>query len=313
MVRHIAWAGALVCLILGLLFPWSKTPLIMGLCYAMASLGVAIMMRAGQVSFGHALFAAISAYGVAFTARSFPGTDGLILLLVGMLCSGLAGSVIGLFVVRYRGIFFGMLNLALSMVLFSMLGKFYNFTGGTDGLRIQRPDLLGQTLERSDFETALLVIALVCSALLVWLIQRYFKSAAGEALSAIKSNETRLEYLGLSVKRILWEGYVISAVLVGLSGALFVLVQGLVTPDIGSWFRSGEYVFITILGGSGHALGSFVGAVVFEAVKLFASAYMTGVWQLLLGVTLIIVILVAPDGIIGLLRSKRSGSSGQQP
>jgi ABC-type branched-subunit amino acid transport system permease subunit len=313
MVRYLAWTGALLCLVLGLAFPWSKTPLIMGLCYAMASLGVAIMMRAGQVSFGHAVFAAISAYGVAFTAKAYPDTDGLLLLLVGMVCSGVAGGVIGMFVVRYRGIFFGMLNLALSMVVFSMLGKFYNLTGGTDGLRIQRPTLLGQALERSAFETALLVIALACSALLVWLVQRYFKSAAGEALASIKSNETRLEYLGLSAKRILWDGYVISAVLVGLSGALFVLVQGLVTPDIGSWFRSGEYVFITILGGSGHALGSFVGAVVFEAVKLFASAYMTGVWQLLLGVTLIIVILIAPEGIIGLIRAKAVTHTGDKP
>jgi ABC-type branched-subunit amino acid transport system permease subunit len=139
---------------------------------------------------------------------------------------------------------------------------------------------------------------------MVWLVQRYFKSAAGEALAGIKSNETRLEYLGLSARLILWQAYVLSAVLVGLSGALFAMVQGLVTPDIGSWFHSGEYVFIAVLGGSGHAMGAFLGAVVFEAVKLFAAAYMTGIWQMLLGLTLIVVIILAPDGIVGLMRKK---------
>ena len=146
----------------------------------------------------------------------------------------------------------------------------------------------------------------------MWGVQRYYKSASGEALAGIKSNETRLEYLGLSAKRILWNAYILSAALVGLSGALFGLVQGLVTPDIGSWFRSGEYVFISILGGSGHAFGALLGAAVFEAVKLFAAAYMTGVWQLILGVTLIIVILVAPDGIVGLLQ-KRKTPAGDAP
>ena len=303
-IRSIAWLGAILCLTLGLLFPWSKTPLIMGLCYAIASLGVAIMVRGGQVSFGHALYAAVSAYGVAFLARAYPALDGLVLIAAGVISSTVVGAIVGLFVVRYRGIFFGMLNLAISMVVYAMLGKFYNLTGGTDGLRINRPSMLNLITERDDYETALLCLSVCMATALVWLVQRYFKSAAGEALAGIKSNETRLEYLGLSAKFILWQAYVLSAALVGLSGALFGLVQGLVTPDIGSWFRSGEYVFITILGGSGHALGAFLGAAVFEVVKLFAAAYMTGIWQMLLGLTLILVILVAPDGIVGILSAK---------
>ncbi|MEY4676098.1 MAG: hypothetical protein RLZZ470_605 [Pseudomonadota bacterium] len=313
MIRSMAWLGMLLCLGLGLLFPWSKTPLIMALCYGLASLGVCLLVRAGQVSFGHALYAAVAAYAVAFLARAHPETDGLVLILAGILASTVVGGVVGLFVVRYRGIFFGMLNLALSMVVFSMLGKFYNVTGGTDGLRINRPTMFGLVTERNDYETLLLCLSVLLAGGLGWLVQRYFKSAAGEALAGIKSNETRLEYLGLSAKYILWQAYVGSAALVGLSGALFGLVQGLVTPDIGSWFRSGEYVFITILGGSGHALGVFLGAAVFEAVKLFASAYMTGVWQMLLGLTLILVILVAPEGMVGMLRRKINPHKGSAP
>lgn len=303
-IRLLTIVGSLLCLILGLAFPWSKTPIIVGLCFGIATLGVAAMVRAGQVSFGHAMYACIAGYTVAFLARTWPQLDGLLLILAGVGASLVAGAVIGVFVVRYRGIFFGMLNLAISMVLYSVIGKFYGITGGTDGLRINRPTLLGMEFERAGFETVLLVGTLLAAIGLGVLVQRYFQSASGEALAGIKTNETRLEYLGLSARRVLWNGYLFSAGLVGLSGALFAMVQGLVTPDMGSWLRSGEFVFITILGGSGHAIGAFLGAAVFELVKLFAAAYMTGVWQMLLGITLIVVILVAPEGIIGLLMKK---------
>lgn len=311
MIRAFVIGGSLLCLAAGLVFPWIKTPAIVGLCYALAALGVGVLMRAGQVSFGHAMYAAISAYTVAFLARAFPGTDGLLLILAGVVAAVVSGAVVGVFVVRYREIFFGMLNLALSMVLFSLVGKFYSVTGGTDGLRIDRPTLAGVVMERAGFETALLVITLVLAVILGWLVQRFYGSSAGEALAGVKTNETRLEYLGLSAQRILWNGYVISAALVGLSGALVALLQGLVTPESGYWLRSGEYVFIAILGGSAHAVGAFLGALVFEVIKLVAAAYLTGIWQLLLGATLILVILVAPGGLIALVLARRA--NGERP
>jgi ABC-type branched-subunit amino acid transport system permease subunit len=130
----------------------------------------------------------------------------------------------------------------------------------------------------------------------------------------VKTNETRLEYLGLSARRILWNGYLLSAGLVGLSGALVALLQGLVTPELGYWLRSGEFVFVAILGGTAHVLGSFIGALAFEAIKLFAAAFLTGVWQLLLGAVLIAVILVAPAGITGaLLKPRPPANAKPQP
>jgi len=313
LVRTVALGGAVACLAAGLLAPWMKTPVIVALSYGLAALGVAVLMRAGQVSFGHAMYACISAYTVAFLARRFPGIDALLLVVAGTVASLVAGALIGLFVVRYREIFFGMLNLALSMVLFSLLGKFYEITGGTDGLRIDRPTLAGIVFERAGYETALLLVTLVVSLLCGWLVQRFFASAAGEALAGVKTNETRLEYLGMSAQRILWNGYVISAGLVGLSGALGALLQGLVTPETGYWLRSGEFVFVAILGGAAHALGAFVGAIAFEAIKLIAAAYLASVWQLLLGGVLIAVILLAPEGIIGvLLKPKRAAKAGPQ-
>lgn len=291
--------AAVIALATGLYAPWTITPIVIGLTYAIAALGVSVMVRAGQVSFGHAMFACISAYTVAFTARAFPGADALVLMLAGVTASFLAAALIGLFVVRYRGIFFGMLNLALSMVLFAMLGKLYELTGGTDGMRIRRPTMAGFAMERGPFEASLLVLTIILSLLLAWWVQRYFRSGSGQALSAIKTNETRLEYLGFSAYLIMWKGYLLSAVVVGFSGAILALMQGLVTPEIGAWLRSGEFVFITILGGAGHAAGAFLGAVAFESVKLVSAAYFPGLWQFILGLTLVIVIFLFPTGFVG--------------
>lgn len=291
--------AALFTLFLGYTYPWTITPIVIGLTYAIAALGVSVMARAGQISFGHAMFACISAYTVAFLAKAMPGLDALVLILAGVVASFVAAVVIGLFVVRYRGIFFGMLNLALSMVLFALLGKLYTLTGGSDGMRIVRPTMAGIVMERESFERALLVLTLVLSLVLAWWVQRYFRSGSGQALSAIKTNETRIEYLGFSAYYIMWKGYLLSAVVCGFSGGILALMQGLVTPEIGSWLRSGEFVFITILGGAGHAAGAFLGAVGFESVKLVSAAYFPGLWQFLLGLTLILVIFMFPTGFVG--------------
>ena len=296
-------------LALAFTFPWLKTPILLALANGLAVSGVIVLIRAGQVSFGNAMFACLAGYSAAFLARAWH-LDALLLIALSTLFAALAGAVIGLFIVRYRGIFFGMLNLALSMVLFSVLGKFGGLTGGTDGLRFDRPTLGFVHLEREPFETALLVLALVLSIAAGWVVQRYFASVSGQALAAIKTNETRLEYLGISAKRVFWGGYVLAAALCGLGGSLFALTQGLVTPEMGYWVRSGELVFIAILGGSGHALGAFIGAFVFEFMKLYAAALLTGAWQLVMGLVLLAMVFLAPTGVFGMIeRRLRPGRS----
>ena len=284
---------------LGLALPWLKTPLLLALANGMAVCGVILLIRAGQVSFGHALYVCLAGYVVAFMARAWL-LDALLLIALGTAGAALAGALIGAFMVRYRGIFFGMLNLAFSMVLFAVLGKFGSVTGGTDGLRFDRPTFGFAPLARESFELALLLLALALAVVAGLLVQRYFSSVSGQALAAIKTNETRLEYLGISAKRVFWGGYVLSATLCGLGGSLFALTQGLVTPEMGYWVRSGEIVFIAILGGSGHAIGAFIGAFVFEFVKLYAAALLTGAWQMVLGLVLIVMVFVAPQGLFGL-------------
>lgn len=293
-----------------LVAPWTKTFLTLALAKGLAVLGVVVLLRAGQVSFGHAMFFAASAYAAAFAAQFLGGGGLFVLLFVGALGSLAAGLIVGLFVVRYRYIFFGMLNLAFSMVLYAMLEKFYYVTGGSYGLRLPRPTVLGISLERQPFEYVLFYLTLVLAGLAAWLVHRYLASAPGQALAAIKTNETRLEYLGISARRTLLAGYVLSAVLAGLGGTLTAMLQGVVTPGYAFWVRSGEFVFIAVLGGSGHVLGAFAGALVYEAFRLYAAAIVADMWQLLLGVMLLLIIMFAAEGLVGLAR--RLGRAGNR-
>lgn len=306
LTRTAPWAIAILTLCVGLQVPWLKTPLVTAISYGFAALGVSFLVRAGQVSFGHAGFTCLSGYAVVAISRTWPQVDGLLLLVVSALTGGVAGAVIGLFMVRYRGIFFGMLNLALSMVLFAALGKFYNISGGTDGLRLERPSFLGQTLDRASFETWLLVLSAILLVVATRLAVRFYASPTGQALFALKTNEVRLEYLGISAKAVFYRAYVASALLCGFAGGMFALIQGLVSPEMGYWVRSGEYVFIAVLGGTLHPVGAFIGSIAFEFLKLFAASALTGAWQMVIGTVLLVLIFVAPTGLVAwLLRFDR--------
>lgn len=290
--------------------PTTQVMLTLALAKSLAVLGIIVLLQAGQVSFGHALFYAVSAYAAAFLGRAMAGGELLLSLLLGMASAALVALLVGLFVVRYREIFFGMLNLAASMIFFSFLEKFYHITGGSDGLSVPRPTVLGFTLERAGFETLLYYgsLALVLAALM--LTHRFLSSPVGQMLRAIKTNEVRLEYLGVSSRRVLLAGYVVSAALCGLGGALMASAQGIVTPEYAWWVRSGEFVFIAILGGAGSVQGALVGALAYESVKTYAAAFAADIWQLVLGVVLLAVILFAPKGMAGLLQARRGREDG---
>ena len=290
--------------------PTTQVMLTLALAKSLAVLGIIVLLQAGQVSFGHALFYAVSAYAAAFLGRAMAGGELLLNLLLGMASAALVALLVGLFVVRYREIFFGMLNLAASMIFFSFLEKFYHITGGSDGLSVPRPTVLGFTLERAGFETLLYYGSLALVLLALMLTHRFLSSPVGQMLRAIKTNEVRLEYLGVSSRRVLLAGYVVSAALSGLGGALMASAQGIVTPEYAWWVRSGEFVFIAILGGAGSVQGALVGALAYESVKTYAAAFAADIWQLVLGVVLLAVILFAPKGMAGLLQARRRREGG---
>ena len=314
-LRHIVPILVVLALALvPLLAPFLQVLLTLALAKAIAVMGVTLLLRAGQVSFGHALFFGIAAYAAAFLSAT-PMDDLALLLVAGTLGAALAGLFVGLFVVRYRGIFFGMLNLAFSMIFWSILEKFYHLTGGADGLRLPRPTVLGIEMERGPYEVVLYYVTLAAMLGLGWLVIRYLASPVGQLFQTVKTNETRLEYLGVSARATLLKGYVLSAALCGAGGMLTAAAQGIVTPSYAYWIRSGEMVFIAVLGGAGSVPGAVAGAVAYEVVRSYAAAYAADVWQLVLGGFLLVIILFAPGGLVGIYqgladRLSRRGRTG---
>ena len=309
MRRHSVLLGAVLVglaavALLPLASPSIVTLLSLILAKGIVVLGIVVLLQAGQVSFGHAMFFAAGAYAVAFYGRYVGPGDMLLYLVFGAAAGGALGLLVGLFVVRYREIFFGMLNLAFSMVLWSLLEKLFHYTNGADGIRVARPTLAGLSFTPDRFSSVLLYLTFAIAVVALFGVQRYLESPLGSMLRAIKSNETRLEYLGVSARRVLLAGYVLSAVLAGLGGSLVAVIQQIATPEFAYWTKSGEFVFIAILGGTGHALGAFAGAAAFEFVRFYASAQLADAWQMILGGVLIAIILLAPAGLIGIIRRR---------
>ncbi len=290
--------GALLVLA-AFLAPWLRFVLTIALAKGIAVIGILLLLRAGQVSFGHGMFIAAGAYAVAFLAPVVP--EALVLLLAAAAIATLSGILVGLFVSRYREIFFGMLNLALSMVFYSVLEKFYALTKGTDGIRVAQPGFAGQAFGRDGYEWAIFATALALAFGFAAFARLYLASPMGQALAGIKTRETRLEFMGIPARRVLLAAYVLSALMGGVAGGLIALTTRHVTPLLGYWTASGELVFIAILGGAGGVLGPFLGAVTFELVRIYAGAAVAEAWQMILGTVLLLVILFAPGGLWGIL------------
>ena len=301
----LAVIGAIALVVCAWAVPWLKFVLTVALAKGIAVLGILLLLRAGQVSFGHAMFLAVGAYTVAFIAPQVP--EVLLLLPLAALLATILGLVIGLFVVRYRDIFFGMLNLALSMVLYSLLEKLYSLTKGTDGIRVASLTFAGQDPERAVEEWLMFGLALLLAIGFGLLVRAYLASPMGRALAGIKTRETRLEFMGISARRVMLFAYVFSALMGGVGGALVAMTTRHVTPQLAYWTSSGELVFIAILGGAGSALGPFLGATAFELVRVYAAAAVADAWQMILGGVLLAVILFAPGGVWGVLSSRWKG------
>ncbi|WBU62763.1 branched-chain amino acid ABC transporter permease [Paracoccus aerodenitrificans] len=297
--------AAILLLLVPYLAPSAQLLVNLALAKGLAVAGVTVLLRAGQVSFGHALYFAVAAYSGAFLLAAMPGAELILVLIAGIVGAAVAGFFVGLFVVRYRGIFFGMLNLAFSMIFWSILEKFYHITGGADGKRLPRPAIFGEELGRHDFELILFYVTVVLVFALGWFAIRWLDSPTGQLFRTVKTNETRLEYLGVSPQTALLRGYMLSAVLCGTGGILMGIAQGVVTPEYAWWVRSGEMVFIAVLGGAGSVRGAFIGAMIYEFVRVYAAAFAGDVWQMLLGAFLLVIILFAPRGVIGFLEDIR--------
>jgi branched-chain amino acid transport system permease protein len=284
--------------------PYYITLVLPALAYGIALLGFNLLFgTTGLLSFGHALFVAIGAYGAAVLSsklgvRSFEA----VLLLSGAAAVAVALPV-GLLSVRYVRIFFGILTLAFGMLFHSFLFKFYDITGGDTGIRVLRPALLGMDFKSLD-KTSFLIgpFYYYCLALLVVLglvMWRLVHSPFGLHLVAIRENPRKAEYLGVRVRRFRLLAFLISAFYCAIGGVILAINTGQADPELAYWTHSGELVFMTVLGGFASFFGPLVGAFTF----IFLKSELMGVtqyWRFVLGATLMLIVILFPRGLMGL-------------
>lgn len=301
-------AALALLLLVPVAFPHLKFVITLAVAKGFAALGVALLLRGGLISLGHAMYFAIGAYATAFLGSKAGVSDLVLLLVASTAVAALAGLVFGAFLVRYRAIFFAMLNLAVSMVIFALTSKLYGITGGTDGLRVAVPTVLGWAPGKAAFDGFLFYLCILLMVVLGWLVHRYLQSPLGHALSAIHTNEVRLEYLGVSAWQTLLTSYTISAALAGLGGALAAMSIGHVLPEFAFWTESGHLVLTAVLGGIGGVAGAFIGSVFLEILHTVAVGVAAEAWNLIIGLALIGVIFFLPRGIYGLIEARRGST-----
>ena len=293
-VRILITFMILLCILSSLVLPdWMQNNFMYGLSRGLAILGLMLLWRTNLVSFGHALYYGFGAYAVALCQKYFGITDILLRFAIAVIAAGLLGFCLGFILRKYREIFFAMLSLAFSMVLYGLLAK-AEFLGSTDGMSISPSTLFGLELTRQ-YLFFLITFFVICAAVS---IQAYLRSTLGHLTTAIQDNEIRVEFLGFSVQKAIHIKYVISACLAGGAGGLMAASFGQVDPDsMVNWNVSGELVFITIMSGWGNILAPFIGAIIFEFIRTYAFEWAPQAWAAIVGGTLLAIIFFFPGGI----------------
>lgn len=279
---------------------WLAFLLTLALSKALVVLGVVVQMRAGLVSFGQALFYCIGGYGVGLAAQYLGLSDAFVLLALGSVAATLLALVCGWLLTRYREIFYAMLTLALSMILYGVLVK-SSALGSTDGFNVSAPSFLGWVPQGDARKRTLYLLTVFVATAAALGFHRFMVSSLGRATEAVRENEIRAEYLGLSSQRVLFVNYVLAAGISALGGGLTALAAGHIDPDMAFWTTSGEFVFIAILGGTGHVVAPFIGAIVFSVIRTFAIQEAPNTWQMTLGFILLALILFLPKGLWSLV------------
>ena len=270
-------------------------------------LGLMLFMRLGLVSFGQALFFCAGAYTTGMLSLLLKISDIVVLMIASAFIAGFLAYLLGFLLAKYRAIFFGLLSLAFSMILYGVLVKSETL-GSTDGFSISGLKLFGWMPEPTQMKIVLLGITFLAVVIALLFVNMVLKSPRGLLLTAIRDNEIRAEYMGASARSTIHLIYVIAGVLSGVGGSIAAMVSGHIDPNMTFWTSSGEFVFIAILGGIGSVSAPFIGALIFGVIQTIAYGYSPNTWQMTIGICLIIVILLLPDGLWSLVAKLRNKS-----
>jgi branched-chain amino acid transport system permease protein len=278
------------------------------LVFALAAMSFNILLGfTGVMSFGHAAYFGLGAYGAGLCLKYVaPSTP--LAMLAGTLLGGIAGTLFGLLLVRRRGVYFAMVTIAFGQVCFYIAYKWDSFTGGYDGLRgfSRMPIDLGLfKLDITNNETIFYFFVLFVFGVAAALQGLVLRSPFGRTLLAIRENERRARFLGIPVERHIWLSFSISCFFTALAGSLYALLNNFADPLGLNYIMSGNIVMITVMGGMRVFWGPLVGAVLFVMLQDYVSS-MTPNWMFFVGVAFVSVVLFFPRGLLGMLQRKSS-------
>ena len=250
---------------------------------------------AGRTSLGHGAIFGVSTYVVVYMTGQ-AGMSPWLALLLGVAAATVVASIFALLAVRTSGVYFLLLTLALGMIIWGVCLRWTQVTGGENGMRgdVRPAILVGQ----SAFYWAVLASAAVVS----YAMWRFVRSPFGLTLRGIRDSESRMRSLGYNVPLHLFIGFTVSGIFAGIAGGLYAMFNNFVSPSTVALAQSVEGVLMMIAGGVGTLFGAFVGAAAIIVLENIVSSY-TERWLMVLGITFVLIMIFAPEGIIGKLRA----------
>ncbi len=255
----------------------------------------------GLVSLGHAAFFGVAAYAVALISPEYDPANLWLVLPASVLASALAALLVGVLVLRTKGVYFIMVTLAFTQMAFYLFHD-TSLGGGSDGIYLNfrpQPRLGGWMPFDLDEGHQLYYFILIALVLVYLLLLRVLRSPFGRVLVGIKANEHRMRSLGYSTFGYKLGAFVLAGALAGLAGFLYAVLFGFVTPELLSWHESGQVLMMVILGGIGSPIGAVLGAGSMVALEE-AFSMLTKHWQLLMGLVILAVVLFLPGGLMAL-------------
>jgi branched-chain amino acid transport system permease protein len=257
-----------------------------------------LMGFGGMVSFGHAAYFALGAYAAALLVKK-AGVPMLLALPVAPLVAGAGALFFGFFIVRLTHTYFAMLSLAFAQIVFTVIFKWKSLTGGDDGLL----DVWPPAPLKSPLAYYYFTLAVVCLCVLA--LHAIIASPFGYALKATRESPRRARFIGIDVRRHQLLAFGLSGFFSGVAGALFAFYNGSVFPDFAYFTKSFEPLVVALLGGVHSFYGPLAGALGFKILEWLISRQWPVYWPLFLGGIVVLVIIVLPQGFVGLVSGWR--------
>jgi branched-chain amino acid transport system permease protein len=261
----------------------------------------------GVLSFGHAAWFGLGAYGAGFFLKWAVASSPLA-VLAGTLLGGIAGGLLGALLVRRRGVYFAMVTIAFGQVFYYIAFQWSSVTGGDDGLRGFERQPLDFKLFQIDLlhsDVYFYYFVLICFAAAVAAMAFILRSPFGRTMIAIRENERRARFLGIPIEFHIWVAFTLSCFFMAFAGALYALLNNFADPRVFHYSLSGDFVIMAVMGGMRTFWGPLLGAIVFVVLQDYISS-VTVNWMSFIGAMIVLIVLFFPRGILGLVWQRKA-------